>query len=579
MAKHSSNRRITSLTVKITAGVMIVVGATLIPAAFLLAKHHRSTRLDSERRETRRQGELIRVALEHQMIRHDRALISEMVAGYSPEDTGKRILIFDRLGKLRYSNDDTPKTTNYSPIKSNACRPCHQHPPEARLRSTFLELEGGTVLRQIIPFENKPQCHKCHSASYAMNGVLIVDGSMDSISAEFFSDLRSFFLGLTLLALITAFGTQFLVRRLVVEPEQMMRIVGNLIDALINVNTEGKVLSVNRTARQMFNYERGTLKGQHISKILPGINLFEAHAELEKLLLNAGTGETSITNTASGQRADGTQFPIDLSVSEVQSGGKKIYTVVIRDISYQIRAREAEDHLAALQSQFSHLERLAVAGEMAAMVAHDLRTPLNALSIQLQRAQRILRRGSDKIESVEDLLAHSRNEIKRINSQVERYLTSVRRPTKTLEKKVALNSVIKESVEFIGRAADKSDVSVSSRLGEGVGESRINAGELRQVLLNLLLNAIQAMPDGGEVFIESRGDAEHIQIYVADTGPGISREAAKKLFNPFFTTKEEGTGLGLAICSRIVSKFGGTVDMDESWKKGASFRIKLPRLS
>jgi signal transduction histidine kinase len=143
-------------------------------------------------------------------------------------------------------------------------------------------------------------------------------------------------------------------------------------------------------------------------------------------------------------------------------------------------------------------------------------------------------------------------------------------------KQADLNEAIESVLTLTTQEARKAGVEVDKKLDPSIGKRSIDAGMLKQAFLNLVLNAIQAMPNGGVLTVESRLRSDALEVKIADTGVGISDGDRKKLFSPFFTTKKNGTGLGLAITYRIIENHRGKIDVTSEQGKGTTFTVKIP---
>lgn len=231
----------------------------------------------------------------------------------------------------------------------------------------------------------------------------------------------------------------------------------------------------------------------------------------------------------------------------------------------------------ALEQEHDELERIAVAGELAGIMAHEVRTPLNALAINAQLAERALRRGAaDDIGRALELLGMLRGEIERINGLLHEYLQVLRRPGRYVPRRFSLPQALRDALRFVEPKARDCQVQLELTLAPEVDELVGDEARLRQVLLNVVLNAIQAMPRGGTVQLSTARAEDEVRIVIQDTGPGIASEAINRIFQPFVTTKDQGTGLGLAICSRLVREMGGTIEVASRPGQGACFEIRLP---
>jgi len=218
--------------------------------------------------------------------------------------------------------------------------------------------------------------------------------------------------------------------------------------------------------------------------------------------------------------------------------------------------------------------RLATLGQLAAQLAHEIGTPLSSVSGHLQLA--LLQQ--DLSPQLRERLDVATREIARISSIVRDYLDSTR-PLEPERKATAIGRLIEEAVEVTRGVEPGVGPAVSWLVSPDIGELITDPGLLRQVLVNLVSNGLDAVEGGGEVRVEARLDGgDAVQITVSDTGPGIAPDALKRIFEPFYTTKGrgKGTGLGLAICRQLTIALGGTINVDSEPGNGSTFKLRLP---
>jgi signal transduction histidine kinase len=231
-------------------------------------------------------------------------------------------------------------------------------------------------------------------------------------------------------------------------------------------------------------------------------------------------------------------------------------------------------------------EKLATVGTMTAGLSHEIRNPLNAASLQLQvlerRVQKLAR--EDQAALLEPLHL-VRDEIKRLNQVLEDFL-QLARPRDLAPRELDLRVVVGRVVEFLVEERQRRGLTLEQDLPEGLPPVAGEEGKLRQVIVNLLLNAFDATPTGGTIRISARlvgaggdlpGDAGRVALAVEDSGPGIAPAAREQIFEPFFTTKAQGSGLGLSIVHATVAQHGGSISVGASQLGGARFVVELPR--
>jgi signal transduction histidine kinase len=228
----------------------------------------------------------------------------------------------------------------------------------------------------------------------------------------------------------------------------------------------------------------------------------------------------------------------------------------------------------ALEAEVLHRERLSALGNLAAAVAHEVRNPLNAISMGLQRLK-VEFQPTDAQEHYSRLTELMLGEAQRINSIVEQFL-SLARPIEINAEALPLPEVLKELAALQDSEAKRSKVQIRVVAAPNLPALKADPDLLTQVLLNLMLNGLQAMPDGGTLTLEAKTSNGNFLIAVTDTGTGITAENQRRIFEPYFTTKAKGSGLGLAISRRIIEAHGGTITVSNQAGGGCRFEISLP---
>jgi two-component system sensor histidine kinase HydH len=234
------------------------------------------------------------------------------------------------------------------------------------------------------------------------------------------------------------------------------------------------------------------------------------------------------------------------------------------------KLREQADQIIEIEDQLRRADRLSALGELSAGMAHEIRNPLGSI----KGTAEILREGvaaDDPKSEFADILIR---EVDRLNGVLEDFLHFAK-PVPVEQSRFSLTKVVGDVLDLTRQQALRNHVEVHHALDEdrqltGQGE------QIKQALLNLVLNALQAMPEGGILEVSSQNLAQEVQIKVRDNGPGIAPENRERIFNPFVTTRESGTGLGLAITQRIVHGHDGRIVLESVPGQGASFTICLP---
>ncbi|MBI2090194.1 MAG: hypothetical protein HYT78_15885, partial [Deltaproteobacteria bacterium] len=227
-----------------------------------------------------------------------------------------------------------------------------------------------------------------------------------------------------------------------------------------------------------------------------------------------------------------------------------------------------------LEAEVSRQERLSQLGNLAATVAHEIRNPLNSISVGLQRLKAEFRPTEDE-EQYLRFIELMRGEVRRLNAIVEEFL-SLARPLELKAEPVKVDELLQELALLAGNDAGPAKVQIQVVTSDQLPPLRADRNYLKQLLLNLILNGIQAMPDGGTLTLEARPSGTGLVLTVADTGTGIAPAALEHIFEPYFTTKANGSGLGLAIARRIAEAHGGTITVGSEMRQGSRFQVSLP---
>jgi len=216
-------------------------------------------------------------------------------------------------------------------------------------------------------------------------------------------------------------------------------------------------------------------------------------------------------------------------------------------------------------------EKVAISGRLTATIAHEINNPLQAV----QNCLHLAGRKELTVEERQEYLGMAQSELERLMITVHRMLDYYR-PSAVDRKPVDLNDETQQVLALVERQLADHGIHVKARFAKKLPLTLGVSDQIRQVLLNLILNAMEAMPDGGTLYIETFAEKDHVSLTIEDTGPGIPLDQRERIFEPFVSTKEGGTGLGLAVSYGIVSAHGGSLDLVQSRSKGACFRMTLP---
>ncbi len=351
------------------------------------------------------------------------------------------------------------------------------------------------------------------------------------------------------------------------ESEARLRgILETAVDGIITINEIGIVESLNPATERIFGYAAHELLGKNVKILMPQMYR-EAHDDYILKYLDSGHKKIiGIGREVVGLRKNGDTFPMHLSVSEVRLGERRLFTGLVRDLSEQKR----------LERQVLQVERLATIGKMAAKVAHEIRNPLSSISLNAELLQDELNNyAHTDTGEAQNLLQSMIAEIDRVTSLTEEYLQFSRLP-ESQPVRDDINRVVKESIDFYQPQARQKKVEMQSRISAKTWDVRFDPVQIRRVLLNIMRNAVEAMPKGGTLKIATEQGEREVVIHIVDTGVGIAPEEIEKIFDPFFTTKDFGTGLGLAVVQQIIEEHRGRIVCQSNIGQGTTFSIYLP---
>src|SRR5205807_8689423 len=213
-------------------------------------------------------------------------------------------------------------------------------------------------------------------------------------------------------------------------------------------------------------------------------------------------------------------------------------------------------------------ERLAAIGRIAAQITHEIRNPLSSISLN---AEELGERAPQARELCEAIV----REVDRLTAITEEYLRFARLPKPQMQR-ADLNDTVRDLLDFVRPELQAAGVSLELSLSPELPRVHADVAQLRQLLLNLIRNAREAMPGGGRLRVATRGGEGAVEIEVRDTGPGIDPARLQRIFDPFFTTKERGTGLGLAMAQEIAQEHGGQLTCESTAGAGTAFTLRLP---
>jgi two-component system, LuxR family, sensor kinase FixL len=346
-------------------------------------------------------------------------------------------------------------------------------------------------------------------------------------------------------------------------------------DATVVIDEKGIVQSFSAAAERLFGYQQSSVIGRNVSMLMPSPYREEHDRYMTRYLT---TGERRIIGTdrvVTGQRSDGSTFPMKLGVGEMRSAEHRFFTGFIRDLAER---QETEHQLQELQTELARLSRLTAMGEMASTLAHEINQPLSAISNYLQGCNRLLEPVEHpNVPKIRDALAETIKQTLRTGHIIRQLREFVARG-ETEKRSENISKLVEEASALALVGAKEEGVKTLFRFESHTTTVLVEKVQIQQVLLNLMRNAIEAMHgcERKELLVTtSTPDNGKVAVSVADTGGGLAAEIADRLFQPFVTTKPAGMGVGLSISKRIIEAHGGEMWAEPNPGGGTVFRFTL----
>ncbi|HKZ30871.1 MAG TPA: ATP-binding protein [Vicinamibacteria bacterium] len=601
------------MTAGLTAGITAAVAIACAVGAYVYSVHHFRTLIASERATALAQGEIMRAALEHQMMENDRSLIAQMVGSFGKEPRVARVVLLDRQGVARFSSAPVRDARELE-LRSPTCQACHRLPPERRDSSQVIETGDETILRTMIPFRNHRACHRCHDPGHRINGVMLFDLDVGGIRAEVNRDLRWLVAGtgafaLLLILLLAIVVRVFVLRRLQrfettarliaggdlaqripaegsdtvswlasefnamadsvtglvgevrSERERLETVINSIDDGIVVLDPQRKIIAANDAFLQRSGSVREEALGCSCRDVTPSLCTGDCPT-----LACLGSGLRQV-RLSERRKPDGSVAWEEVHASPIRGPQGELLQVVEvwRDITERraTEARLAESH------------RLASLGQLASGFSHEMNTPLATV---LTCVEGILRDARAQPASPEwagafESATVAREQILRCRGITQHFLRLSRGQSSAdiVDLEQTLRAVARLVEPFAREHGVRIDV---GPLAPGL-HVRADESELQHALINLVLNAVQACRPGGYVALTAERD-QLLRLRVTDDGCGIPADQRTRIFEPFVSLRKGGSGLGLFLSLNFVRRWGGDIAIESEPGRGSTFEIRLP---
>ncbi len=613
------NARLTNTSTALAIGITAAVTIACAAGAYLYSTRHFDSLIASERTHALEKAELIRSALEHGMLQDDQTIIEAMLNTFGREPGVIDVMLVDREGVVQFSAGAVEAGEELS-VQSPTCQACHKYPPSQRTSGRVIETRGGEVLRTVVPFRNREECHECHDPGHAINGVLISDMDAGKIRAAANSDMRwlAVVSGAIALLLVAAIGV---VVRLVIlrrlqrfettarlisqgdlerrvpaagtdtiswlarefnvmadlvsglltqvrsERERLETVINSIDDGIVVLDGERRVVAANDAFIRRTGYGRDDLLGCSCREAGAGMCTVSDCPTLACLQSHVRQVRICERRTPEGTIA---WEEVHASPIDGPAGEPAFVVEVWRDISER---RTAEARL-------SESHRLASLGLLASGFSHEMNTPLGTVLACVEGINREVKRGNADAEwqYIQENASIAREQVLRCRAVTQQFLRMSRGQSPESQI-VELRTVVQNAARLVEPTARSLGIAMKvSQGGDGV-RVWTDEAELQHVLINLLLNAVQACSNGGGAVNAHITGGASAKIAIVDNGCGIPAEHQQRIFEPFFSLRAGGTGLGLFLSLNFVRGWGGDIVVSSTPGGGSTFEIVLPAVS
>jgi len=563
---------------------------------------HRSLLLDELKISASSLGQLVLSSLEADMLAGTPHHLQGAVSRLARDAGVRRIMLLDKRGVVRVSSDTAAIGTQFDRESDPTCQVCHADVDRQGTR--IAQTARGDVFRTMKVIANRPACYRCHRPEDRLNGILLMDLSMEQTERQLAVSVRQMSVMAAVMGLVTVIALGQLTRRLVLD------------------RLAGVMHLTSRVRNRQFGTTLPVDSDDEIGDLAESFNLMTTslHSSLEELeqqqeflesLLNSlrdeivvfdRDGRVVATNDAGRERGDvhgGEMFSplgrqtlrtgqpgVKVEIKRAAEGGERqieLHTYPLcdgaGDVVQVIQVARDITERKYLEAHLMHSERLASLGLLASGISHELNNPLGTISAGIDG---LLRQSAGPLSAqtlaeMQEYLTLIRTEVHRAKSITDRLLI-LSRPSGGPPSLIDVCRAVADTVSLVRYQASRAHIEIRERLDSTVPLIKAHEPSLRQLVLNLLLNAMQAIAGSGTIEAEVRPVENGLEIAIRDDGDGIAPEDLERVFDPFFSRRRDaqGTGLGLFIASSIVDQMGGRIQIESQPGRGTVFRVFIP---
>ncbi len=338
--------------------------------------------------------------------------------------------------------------------------------------------------------------------------------------------------------------------------------------AIVALDLEYRITLFNRGAGLLFGYTPEEAKGRSPSELFLDVERYGENLLQQCLKEAAAVG--MYQTEMSLHRRDGEEFPAAVALTPIVGGSRLGHLCIMRDLTAE---RRAEQSLRQMQARLAHQEKIAALGQVAAQVAHEVRNPLTGLQLYAMHMKAKL---ADRMSEAELQLADKIVEtISHLSRTVEQ-IVNFARPLSLERREVDLNRVVADLLQLLEPQLNHGRVVSSVELSPGRLRARLDESAIRSALTNLIINAMQAMTDGGRLSLKTLREGDELRVEIGDTGVGMTREQFERVFEAFYTTKAKGLGLGMPYAKKVIEEHGGEIVVESRPGEGTLVTVRLP---